>query len=259
MSAENKELNAENINFFAACRENTGRALCDSGDHYGRQYDKPAIDENSPIIKCWEAGSPATINTAVYLNDRFKIDRELQKACEDFGEEETDLSWFELGEKFMESKGYRQLQRENVYNTENNFDQVFIFEVWCHEDKPTYNDIYANDAVVTVFYMHCGCDVRGGYGRPLFTRSRGDYSIPVELFAGYYITDGFDADGEELIPEVYAELGDQWDIGYSSYPYGQLERDVEEFLEESRTNDTVCARLKTGELVTIQAYVSEVN
>lgn len=256
MSAENKELNAKNITFFTACRENTGKALCDSGDAYGRHHEQPTDPEDTPIIRCWNADEPATINTAAYLNNHFKIDRKLQKACETFGEKETYLNWFELGEAFMEAKGYHQIQRDNVCNRENDLDQMFVYETWSNTN---YDDCCANDAVVTVFYMHCGCDVRGGYGRPLFTRALGDYNFPVDLCAGYHISEGMDKDEVELTSDEFQSLDEQWGVGYSSYPYGLLEQDVEEFLEDFRTTDTVRARLKTGELVTICAYADEVN
>jgi hypothetical protein len=259
MSADKNELSAKNITFFTACRENTGKSLCDSGDFYGRVYDKPAIPEDVPIIKEWREGEPATINTAAYLDNHFKIDRKLQKGCETFGKKNTEMTWFELGEEFMKSKGYRQLQRDNVCNRENDLDQVFVYEVWCHESEPTYDDVYNNDAVVTVFYMHCGCDVRGGYGRPIFTRGLGDYNFPVDLNAGYHISEGVDSEGNVLESDEYESLDEQWEIGYSSYPYGKLQDDVTEFLKDSRTNDTVRARLKTGELVTIYAYADEVS
>lgn len=252
------ELSGANITFFTACRENTGKSLCDSGGAYGYEYDKDVDPEDSPIILSWDEGGPATLNTAVYLNERYEIDRELQEKFDRFCEEtEEDLSWIELGEVFMESLEYSCASAENMYNLDTDLSQTFEHRIWVHvDDDPCSgrNDwVFSDGNKVVVINIHTGCDVRGGYGRPIFCRSMGSYTIPSSPTAEYFILSGVDAKGNELSSDARMELCEEWANGYTDYPWGQLEKDVKEFLEETRTSDTVQAVLNTGETVVIQA------
>lgn len=45
----NTDVKRGSFEFFAKwCRTNTGKSLCDSGDYYGRQYDKPVAEQKTP-------------------------------------------------------------------------------------------------------------------------------------------------------------------------------------------------------------------
>ena len=234
--------------FYAACRENTGSHFLDSGGAYGRHHENPPIDKNGPELVWSEYG--VTIDTAHFLDSHLEIDIDIQEKWEKWDNGRSDLSFFESGDKFMAEKmGYTCHARDNVCNGENDLSQVYVWEVWT--DCETESDwIYPKGDCITVIYIHTGCDVRGGYGRPLFCRS-GDheYPIPVDLSAGFCIAESRLDDNENR------DLSEKWGIGYSSWPMGAMENDIERFFEFTRTIDTVCALLKSGDVVKIQAYM----
>jgi len=53
--------------------------------------------------------------------------------------------------------------------------------------------------------------------------------------------------------DEHDDLDEHWQAGYSSYPYGELEQDVAEWHEDTRTIDSVEVTLKTGERVIVVA------
>lgn len=178
-------------NFKDACRENTGSHFLDSGGAYGRHHEAPPIPEEAPIAS-WSAsdighGCGPTINTGVFLDtwSQGGPDAELQERFERFAED-SDASWFEDAQRFCEEElGLTCAGRDNVYNGENDLSQVFVWEVW--NDGESGDWIYPDESTVTVIFVHTGCDVRGGYGHPLFVRPESvgcEYSIPVDVVAG---------------------------------------------------------------------------
>lgn len=264
MSAKPEQLTAKKITFFTACRENTGAALCDSGGAYGRWHEAAPIDPGStPAIKLELSEDreylDVTLSTPHYLDANFEIDRKLQGQFERWLKKHPEGSWFENGQEFMEELGYTQQMRGNPYNSDNDLSQVFVFEVWNLDDPGGHkNDggLYATDTTVTVFYMHTGCDVRGGYGRPIFSRGRHDYAIPADVVVGFHIMEGTDAEGNEIKQDQARELDETWQIGYSDSPKCRLDDDVEEWLKID-DEGYIHAKLKTGETVKILPYMQE--
>jgi hypothetical protein len=243
-------LSAKNITFFNACRENTGAHMLDSGGAYGRIYDQPPIPEDAPVIRNWEAGCPATICTAAFLNQFYTIDRELQAKWEKWDAKQKDLNWWESGAHYAEHVlGLCQEARDNLCNQQNDFDQVFVYEVYNKE--PSSDWVYPEDDTVVILYIHTGCDVRGGYGRPLFCRVKDShgYTVPVDCCAGYGAYDC----GERL------EEAEQWGPRDSSYPYGALEASVAAWHEDTRTRDSVEVTLHSGKHVKVTAYADASN
>jgi hypothetical protein len=248
------KLNWGKITFAAACRENTGIAMCDSGRENGRGWQQPEIPEDAPEIRDWYKGCSACIQTSVFLTERMDILRKLQSEWQKWDAKQHDLDWFESGRHFMITKGYVRACRGNVYNTENDLSDVYVYEVWQKPGEETSSDWIYDDNAIAVLYIHTGADVRGGYGRPIFCRSKGDYAIPMDLCAEYH--------AEPAKPDVeindvdwghYQAIDEEWQTGYSSYPYGQLESDVETWHEETRTRDSVEVTLKTGERIRVRA------
>jgi hypothetical protein len=263
------KLSSKNITFANACRENTGAALGDSGDAYGRHWEDPNVPNEDVGILSWDEGCSATINTAAYLNDRFEIDRAIQKKWETYNGKHPDYDWFESGKHFMESIGYTSSACDNVYNQENTLSQVFIYEVWLDKDGDPDDYWNATDNAVVVIHIHTGCDVRGGYGRPIFCKAKGDYCIPMDLSAEYVAEKlpGPPVDPRQLMLPMelpteewmdLQEIDEHWQCGYSNYPYGQLENDVEEWHEDTRTRDSVEVTLKTGKRILVRARVAYV-
>ena len=249
MSKKNTDpLSAGNITFFAACRENTGKHMLDSGDAYGRIYDRPQDPKDALIIKEWSKGCSATICTAAFLDKFYTIDRKLQRKWEAWDKKQEGLAWFESGAKFAENVlGLFQEARDNMCNQETDFDQVFVYEVYNLEKASDW--IYPKDDTLVVLYMHTGCDVRGGYGRPIFCRVASccdQDTVPVNCCAGYYASD---EDGNAIDEEGH------WAPGWSSYPYGILEEEVAEWHDDTRANDSVEVTLNDGRRVKVYASV----
>ena len=244
--------------FFTAFRENTGKALCDSGDAYGRHWQKAPIDPDAPVatLDLWRNSVSATISTWHLLNQTMEIDQELQARFEAWValDENSDLNWFEAGEKFMEELGYSQEARDNTYNQENELSQVYVYEVWVSEDWNKHDWIYNNDGMVAVIYPHNGCDARGGYASPVFCKSKTDYSVPIDLCCGFLALEAR-RDGEDLSDVDRQALDEHWQVGYASHPSCELERDVERVFHFTLSKDkqTVCVKLKSGEVVKIAA------
>lgn len=244
-------MNAENTNlelFSKAARYNSGRHLLDSGGSNGRHWQKPFSPSDRPLVTVDEYG--ATINTARFLADHLKVDTEIQDQFDAWAalDENRELSWFEAGEKFAaEVLELEQRARDNTYNGESDLDQCYVWEVYDCEGHSDW--ICAEDSTVTVIYIHTGADVRGGYAYPLFTRPRGEYSIPVDLCAGFYCIE------ERGTGQSTEEVCDHWQIGYSQYPFGELEKDCERFFF-GKDCDTFLVKLKSGGVAKVCAEVS---
>jgi hypothetical protein len=84
-----------------AFRFNTGKSFLDSGDHYGRHYDKPPISEEQPLVRIdvYSNDVSVTIETALFLAETCEVDFDIQEQFEAWAalEENSELSWFEAG------------------------------------------------------------------------------------------------------------------------------------------------------------------
>lgn len=266
MSVTEDKLKADKITFFAACRENTGASLCDSGGDgtgkygYGRWHERPEEDPRGPAItlELNRDGTKvmASLSTPHYLDARYEISRGAQARFEAFEAEHPELSWFEAGVEFMESCGYERLLRENVYNGENDLTQVFVYEIWKPEAQKRDGDggIYAVPGVIAVFHIHTGCDVRGGYGRPIFCNSKTDYAMPVDYTVGYSFSNGRRG-RKKLTPEECHGFDERYQVGYSGNPSYELSKDLERAWAVK--GNRFKAKLKTGETFDVHAYFNE--
>ena len=260
MGTETENLLPETITFRAACRENTGRQICDSGGAYGRWHEKEEIDPESPLCSMefygWsEDGTPeegrygprgeisTTLHAGAFLDEVGEIDRELQAKFESFAANRDDPRepWEDALQAFMEEEypGWECASRGNTYNEESDLDQCFTWWVFVNPEEVS-DWIFADDGeYVTILRMHTGCDVRGGYGRPLFVTERfskgGEgYPIPIDHVCEWYFQP-VEPEPEEtsLLPgmpepddagEIFSE---RWNgsgygtRGYSGYPTGE--------------------------------------
>ena len=191
--------------FSAACREDTGSHFLDSGGAYGRHHERPAIPSEAPAVTLelyparpnrnvesygpaiWPAEVLPTIETAAFLSAALLPDVELIRELETYAET-TDKDWFTVGRDFMLSQGWYLQAKDNTYNGENDLSQDYVWEVWTRDEQPS-DWIYSNDPDDSrcVVYVHTGCDVRGGYGRPIPCGSESDYAVPMDLCAGFSI------------------------------------------------------------------------
>ncbi len=241
-----------NLDYFSdACRCKTGTHLLDSGGANGRHWQNPIQPKDTPPATVNAYG--ATINTAHFLADHMEVERKIQNEFLTWAAlpENENLSWFEAGERYAtEVLGLTQSARDNVYNSENDLSQVYIWEVYNPEQPSDW--IYADDDTLCLIYVHTGADVRGGYGTPIFCKPRGEYSIPVDLCAEYVI------DEERNTGKDRFDLCENWRNGYSSYPFGQVESDSKRlfFFCERQPNEFLAA-LKDGGSVRVFAEYQE--
>lgn len=248
------KLNWDKITFATACREDTGVSMCDSGGESGRSWQQPELAEGLPRVRDWHKGCSATIEASVFLDAAFEIRRDWQREWQEWDGEQSGLDWFESGQGFMASKGYRSVARGNTYNNENDLSQCYVWDVFVPEHKHVSDWIYEHDAVVLI-HVHTGADARSGYGRPVFCKSRlYDYVIPMDLCAEYRAEPvATPLEINDVDWGHYQAIDEKWQTGWSSYPYGRLEEDVETWHEETRTRDSVEVTLKTGERVRVRA------
>lgn len=234
---ETKEQTASDL-IIAMLKENTGRALCDSGGAYGRNWEQnqekdfksrpsataefrtwggfkhsvdPALDE-----PCHKEIS-YTIDLYHYLVNRLDLDA----TCEEFnsnvsgdwgdeyyGVSDKDAEW--INKRFDKDGG-----AVNTYNHESNLSQIIQYRGLQHKETGDY---------YVLLQIHGGCDARGGYTDAKLFRCDEEFgfepSVMVwiedsegnEVFAcdcrGYEMTDreGHYIDGKELddlLPETH--------------------------------------------------------
>lgn len=159
-------------------RYNSGKHLLDSGDYYGRQYERSVSDQDF----YFDEYSGFIINCHEMIRQNFEHLYKVQYMFNQFEklEENEDLHWFKLTEKFtnllIEQYGFNSDEcRDNTYNSENDLDQDMIVQVLTNNRDWIYND----GESIMVIHFHTGCDIRGGYSPPLFVKSKHDYNWPL--------------------------------------------------------------------------------
>jgi len=255
MSVKESKLSPKRITFFNAVRENTGANMLDSGGAYGRAHERKPVRRRDPAIRLerWNESVSANLSTAHYLDANFEIVRDVQADFMRWSKQHDDLSWREAVAQYLTERGYSPEGSGNTYNGECDLTQVIQYEVWQHDTcKIIDRGLYSDEKTLTVIEVHCGCDVRGGYGRPIFCRSTEDYAFPCDTVVGYMLIEGTDKDGELLSNDARSALDDRWQVGYSSLPTSEVCGDIEK-LHWVRGRKFK-ATLKTGEIVIVMAY-----
>jgi len=148
-------------------QEGTGKALCDSGDAYGRNWEHnqaikdfdnlPTIEHDvcQPYDKTSEDIS-FSVNVYQYLKDILEID----KICEDFNAINIGADWdsdrYGCSQKAIsylwDIQDIKIGKAWNTYNGENCLSQVL----------QGYN-VKIDGKNYVILQLHNGCDVRGGY------------------------------------------------------------------------------------------------
>jgi len=251
---QNRDLNT----FLEACRENTGKHFLDSGGESGRAWQRPAIKVEAPTagFSLWN-GVPdgAVIETGHFLADHLEILHDVRAAYDAWAETQAGFH-LELATEFLEVFGMKSRSRDNTYNNENELSQNYIWDVYRPGGDDDSDWVYSDGSEIVIIHIHTGCDVRGGYGAPIFCRSKGDYSAPVDVVCGFSIIDGRDTDGTELTDGERESLSQRWQVGYSRSPWSELSDDVARWfgftMEYNAGVPVSCiAKLKTGEIVRI--------
>jgi hypothetical protein len=152
-------------------RENTGRSILDSGDYYGRNWQRnQGVDfEKEPegCLRFWarngELDFVGTVSVYHFLKDRLSYNPDLDERYRQFVEEEDRYLDLRSAESFVDSlEGARGIYGEdgpftiNTYNGEDLLSQVIQYVYWTDDD-----------GAHVMLQLHGGCDVRGGYTAPV--------------------------------------------------------------------------------------------
>lgn len=192
-----KELTLTQKKILSQLKENTGRALCDSGDAYGRNWQR---NQN----KTWEdfTKNPVQMEAHVYkhgdkpelelmgyvslaswLDANVEFDAKMQRRYDTFvkrtdpDNEQYDLERMEaFAEKISDGRhwcGSDYPSVVNSYNGECDLTQTIQFVEFAYQDE-----------VYVLLQVHGGCDVRGGYTSPVAYKVTSDYF-------GDWVVDGY--------------------------------------------------------------------
>ena len=204
--------------------ENTGAHILDSGDLYGRHWERNRKVKDfrklpKITIDIWDNSWDAidiSINVFHFLVNELERDKtceNLEKKLYEFAntEEEKDNPWLAIMEDFteeLEEDGEFEVKGTfNTYNWENLLSQVL--QGIIIENRYTKEDY-------VILQIHNGCDVRGGYTAPRifklidydsFFIDMSEIAAGCECTAMYSDDNGYhwyDVDtGEEGIPEYW--------------------------------------------------------
>lgn len=204
--------------------ENTGRHFLDSGDYYGRNWERnQGRDfESAPLgsleIRPWKedrADITVTLNVYHWLKERVTYNGAMNKLFQQFAKrkENEKEAWLPLMEMFVQEYlpslgvkvaglyGEGDAFTNNTYNGEDALSQVLQYVYFTVEDKT--RNLNGNFVLLQI---HGGADVRGGYTMPrafeveesIFDNAR--YSVSCEGKDGEHHT--WDCDGGSSLDYV---------------------------------------------------------
>jgi hypothetical protein len=202
--------------FKKTIRENTGKSFLDSGDIYGRHYERPLpkkpllveVDKKRKEIS-------VTISLLHFLEANFEIEQELTSWLRAQIElEKIENNYMAYADALAEKLGIVIGGSDNTYNHENDLDQNFQFS-------------YFKDSQFLIIETHNGCDARGGYSSPLVVRETRDYGFS-EVCCGFWGDNGVD----------------QFEIGYASNPTYNLNKEIEKIISLNKKTNEIKVKLK---------------
>ena len=167
-------------------RENTGRSFLDSGDHYGRHYERNrsrVFDRESPIsIDPRFDYLDITINLYHFLSSILEYDPIFDSLLSETDSLYPDLrSWFAVSDQYLESLTEISEYDSEILDLSGLYGESDPFSVntYNHESllSQTIQYIYLTikSESYVILQIHNGCDVRGGYTRPRVFRLSGSF------------------------------------------------------------------------------------
>lgn len=160
----------------AMLTENTGRHMLDSGDAYGRHWERAQGKTVEDFIAAPEVEMDkwgcVSIDLFHFLRKNLEFDPELQAEFDAFCEAEDDwgLPMMEaFAQREVGGEAGRRWQVINTYNHAADLSQTIQY-VMASEDGDW---LYPENGFV-ILQVHGGCDVRGGYTDPKCFRFIGD-------------------------------------------------------------------------------------
>ena len=173
--------------------ENTGRAMMDSGDAYGRNWERnqgQTVESfiEAPAVQVSQWG--ISLDLFHYLRERIEFAPDVQEVFDEWSElpENKETNWYALMEEWCER--YEDSFYKggfNSYNSDCLLSQTIqgnYFE-WQGE---TY----------LILQIHGGCDVRGGYTAPKIFREHNDPGSVTYYWNSYIVQSANDRKGEAV-------------------------------------------------------------
>ena len=215
----NITINKEQSLIYKMMTQSTGRALLDSGDHYGRNWERNAkktiedfISEPECTLEIEESGGKLEPSVHISLFHYLSGALELDKLSDEFNSMPCD-NWesdvygvSSEGKQFLDDREATIKGDHNSSNWDSSLSQVIQY---------TLVDIDGTDYIL--LQVHGGCDVRGGYTdaklfkiidecylyeNASFCLFRGDHSLIIELrgndlevYNSDWIDDNIDLEG----------------------------------------------------------------
>lgn len=158
--------------------ENTGKHMLDSGGAYGRHWEQNQGKDFSKQPEAWYSTRYGGIETCRsvfwYLVNNLTYSEEMDKKWNDFGmsEENIDESWYSLIPLFIESINGKEIMSENTYNHESGLSQVIQYTIF---EAETDAELEGWTTQYIMLQIHGGCDVRGGYTKPVVFEMNDEY------------------------------------------------------------------------------------
>jgi hypothetical protein len=153
-------------------KQNTGKSGLDSGNYYGRNWErnKNREFENESPVELDFSYNEISYERNIYhfLVESLEYDRELTESLYEF-ENSYDhpyANWHDITQDWLKSKGFNSIFRNNTYNGECNLSQSLLYELVT--EKEFCPEFY--DADFIILQVHGGCDIRGGYTDPVIFR-----------------------------------------------------------------------------------------
>lgn len=157
------------IELAAMLTENTGRSMLDSGDAYGRHWQRneglTVADFDAMPRQTHSADYGTELNVYHYLAERLTFAPEVDAAWREFDNLRPELSWYESMDEWLDSlevpaEGAGDYYSDarfsfNSYNVESLLSQTIQFTKFGLEGR-----------IFVLLQIHGGADVRGGYTRP---------------------------------------------------------------------------------------------
>lgn len=175
-------------------RENTGRHFLDSGDAYGRHWQRnQSVDFSTapPTTLSFKYGIEVTHNLHAWLPERLSYEAEADAAWLEWAQARDGEAWLQSAERWVEILGGTGIYGDgrpltvNTYNGEDLLSQTIQYVYFTLDspralpspgsehhyerdldDDADYEGVILSAGTYALLQIHGGADVRGGYTKP---------------------------------------------------------------------------------------------
>lgn len=221
-------------------RENTGRALMDSGGYYGRHWQRNAardFDAEKPVSLSFRHGDvEVSFCLYHYLLEHLEFDAALDEKFREFAshKDRARTPWMQICEDFARDQNWTGLYGDGdpmtiyTYNEDNFLDQDIQFI--CGRDTE-------GDDVI-LLQVHGGCDARGGMSSAKAFRFKNE----LDSFLIGYRQAGIQADvprnpTPELIEGAVNDSPPRWHSDSGAWKWHPEDRECDNLEDYEQTDD----------------------